>query len=311
MTEDIHFLTSKNTIKRIKEIQEKIIEYKPDIIWTWGGFEATFGLILSLLTGIKHINGSIRHGIVRFNRKQIWRMLILHLSKYRVANSYAGLKANYLKNGFVLYNGIDDRFFKPSNIPPDFPLDELNIKKDNLVFISIANLVPYKDYKTIIESLAMVNQHFTDFHYLIVGEGPERRNIECLIKHHELQDKIAILGQRTDIKELLSISNVLIHSSRGEGCSNAILEAMSCGLPIIATDTGGTREITNNDFGYLFPFKDVNRLYSILETLIHKKSELGIMGNAARTYAKNNFSVQKMISEYQKIIVAVSNKNQN
>jgi L-malate glycosyltransferase len=189
-------------------------------------------------------------------------------------------------------------------------LEYLNIKESKLIFISIANLVPYKDYKTLIESLAMLNR-FTDFHYLIVGEGPERKNIECLIKHHGLQDKITLLGQRTDIKELLNVSNVLIHSSRGEGCSNAILEAMACGLPVIATDTGGTSEIINNDFGYLFPFKDVNRLYSILKTITENKGELGKMGRAARTYAKDNFSVQKMISEYQKIIVAVSNKNQN
>jgi glycosyltransferase involved in cell wall biosynthesis len=126
-----------------------------------------------------------------------------------------------------------------------------------------------------------------------------------------LQDKITILGQRTDIKEILNVSNILIHSSRGEGCSNAILEAMACGLPIVATDTGGTAEIIHNDFGYLFPFKDVDRLYSILKTLTDNKGELEKMGRTARTYAKNNFSVQKMISEYQKIIVAVSNKNQN
>jgi glycosyltransferase involved in cell wall biosynthesis len=306
---DILYLNSKNPVKRYFEIRKLLKPGKTELIWTWGGFEASFGLVLSLLTGVKHINGSIRHGIVRFNRNQLWRMLVLQLSKNRVANSHAGLKANYLKTGFVLYNGIDERFFEPSIIPPDFLLDKLNIIKNRFVFISIANLVPYKDYKTIIEALNLLNQHFTDFHYLIVGEGPERKNIECLIQKNNLQDNITILGRRTDIKDLLNASDVFIHSSRGEGCSNAILEAMSCGLPVIATDTGGTSEIIQDDFGYLFPFKDVNSLYSIMKSLIENKTGLENMGKASKIFAKNNFSVQKMMTEYKKIITTVLNKN--
>lgn len=305
MAADVFYLSSKNPVKRYFEIRNIIRAEKADLVWTWGGFEATFGLLLSLFNSVKHVNGSIRHGIVRFNRKQLWRLLILHLSRYRVANSQAGLKANRLRSGFVLYNGIDDSFFEPLSDCTHAVLDELKIGKSTPVLISVANLVPYKDYETIIKALSRLDGEGIDFHYLVIGEGPQRSYIQSLITNYSLTGKITLLGRRHDIRQCLRASHLFIHSSRGEGCSNAILEAMACGLPVIATDTGGTGEVLSDDVGFLFPFRDSNRLYRLVKDMLEHPDQRSLLGKAAARNARSRFSTEKMISEYHHIIQSI------
>lgn len=304
MGEDVFYLTSKNIFKRLVQIRSLIKDQNPDLIWTWGGFEASIGVLMTLLLRITHVNGSIRHGIVRLNKKQLWRMFILHLSRYRVANSKAGLKANRLKKGFVLYNGLDTQFFDTDKNAEKEILRQFNIPPDNLVLISVANLVPYKDYKTVIKALGeILAERKYKFQYLIIGEGPERHHLERLIKELNLQANITIAGRRKDIRCLLISADIYIHSSRGEGCSNAILEAMAAGLPIIATDTGGTSEIVEKENGICFQFKNIYQLKKSILMLFDKPDLRNRMGNNSRKLAFEKYSATFFFQKYYKILM--------
>jgi len=303
MEADVFFLKSKNLIKRLIHIRQLIKELNPDVLWTWGGFEAGIGLFLSVITCKKHINGSIRHGIVRFNKKQVIRMILLHLSRYRVANSKAGLTANHIRKGFVIYNGIDKKFFEVNKSARSTILYELNIPVHFKIFISVANLVPYKDYYTVIKALGNIHNELNyDFHYIIVGEGPERKNLESLIKKLNLNNKITLTGRRNDIRELLSCGDVFIHSSRGEGCSNAILEAMAAGLPVIATDTGGTPEIVEAQNGICFEFQNESQLKCSILKLYESPGLIKEMGKNSRKIAIEKYSIDKIITNYVTIL---------
>lgn len=302
MSVDVIYLSSKNFFKRVIEIRRIIKENNTDIIWTWGGFEATFGLLLSVTSSVKHINGSIRHGIVRFNKHQLWRMVVLHLSKHIVANSNAGLRANKLKRGFVIYNGIDDKFFTQKDKKPYLIRTEFGIDDDTIILTSIANLVPYKDYNTILKALSAVKLSGIPFHYIAIGEGSERKNINKLIQTFNLNENVSFPGSRTDIKEILYTSDIFIHSSLGEGCSNAILEAMAAGLPIIATDTGGTNEIVNETNGGLFEFQNTEQLANILREMICNKSKRELMAENSKRRAQTEFSTDRMMYNYYNII---------
>ena len=302
LTGKLIYLKSRNPIVRIVDIYRVLRTEKPNIIWTWGGFEATFGLILSALTRVKHINGSIRHGIVLHNRKQLWRKFILHLSKYIVANSKAGLKANKLKRGFVLYNGIDHKFdtYKQSTIlNPDKKTEPL------VSFISVANLVPYKDYFTIIKSLANRKKQGYVFIYNIVGDGPMKNEILNFIKDHDLEKEITILGRIEDVEKHLTQSDIFIHSSKGEGCSNAILEAMFAGLPVIASNPGGTPEIVSKENGLLFEYKNADQLELQLKKLIDDPDLRREMGRQSAKIARENFTAEVMIKNYYNILKEV------
>jgi glycosyltransferase involved in cell wall biosynthesis len=309
LTEKIFYLQSRNPISRFFQMLHIIKTEKPVIIWSWGGFEATFGLLLSILTPARHINGSIRHGIVLRNRKQLWRMFILHLSRHIVANSHAGLKANKLKRGQVLYNGLDDRFFEKIN-QEQFLAENPDIKqiKDrNLpVLISVANLVPYKDYFTVLKAVEQLKKDGIGFSYLIVGEGPNRQAIEQQIREKGLDNDVFLLGRRQDVKALLSLADIFIHSSKGEGCSNAILEAMAAGLPVISTDTGGTSEIVKEPFGLLYDLGDSTQLYQALQNRLVQPGMLKKAGITAKEYAVQNFSTTQMLKHYRSILETTS-----
>ncbi len=289
---DVTYLKAKKPFARLIELIKILRKEKYDILWTWGGFEASYGLIASVFSSTKHINGSVRHGILSPKISQYWRTLILHLSKYRVANSRAGLNANFLKRGFVWYNGIDKKFKEKTYIS----------SSELITFISVANLVPYKDYFTTLDALSKLKHNGIKYRYWVIGGGPMKDEIQTYITKLGLEDEVSLLGKISNVNEYLPKADIFIHSSRGEGCSNAILEAMFSGLPIIASATGGTPEIVTPENGLLFEYQNKEQLFQQLEKLVKDKNLREKMGKKSIEVGKNNFSTEKMKQTYFDII---------
>jgi glycosyltransferase involved in cell wall biosynthesis len=216
-----------------------------------------------------------------------------------VANSYAGLRANGIKKGYVLYNGIDPRFDK-ANWPkePQKPINGV------LSLLSIANLVPVKDYFTVLEALKRVKDDGFSFHYSIIGEGPLRNEIETRIRELGLSKMVQLLGRVNDPETHLARADIFIHSSKGEGCSNAILEAMYMALPVIASDTGGTSEIVGTN-AILFEYKNIRQLYEAIKKLLQDESLRKDMSDESYQIASSRFSVNSMLANYNSIIAEI------
>jgi len=293
-------IRSKDRLSRMKEIAKVLRRERPDAVYSWGAPESFFALMLKPFFSYRFINGSIRHGIVSGSLAQYWRMLLLHLSGNIVANSRAGLKANHLGRGYVLYNGIDPKFL--ATINPEKKFSEMRNTLNHPVLISVANLVPYKDYFTVLKALAAIRDKGIRFSYLIIGEGPERKAIEESISRYRLHEEVTLLGSTSEVAQYLAISDIFIHSSKGEGCSNAILEAMAAGLPVIATDTGGTSEVVNSSTGRLFPYQDQEQLIIRLEELIASDSVMKSLGVQSRNEIIERFSIERMMKDYYQII---------
>lgn len=296
-------LKSKNFFKRLFDTFIICRQQKPDAIGTWGMMESIFGLITTSVLHIPMINFSVRHGIRKNKLAHRFRTFLLHLSKNIVANSRAGLKANHLAEGFVLYNGI-------GNIPAPIDAEKKNelkfkrlTQKNTIILISVANLVPYKDYFTVLKALKEIKEKGYNFYYLIIGDGPNRKEIENLIKQYQLSNNIKLTGRISDVDYYLETADIMIHSSLGEGCSNAILEGMKHGLPIIATDVGGNPEITTEVTAFLFDYGDKNKLIDLLVKLITDKSLRKKMGRNSYQIIKNKFTINKMIANYEEYIL--------
>ena len=170
------------------------------------------------------------------------------------------------------------------------------------------NLLPYKDYFTIFEALELLKQKGINFTYYIIGDGPLRANYESYLSKSIIKCNVVLLGNISSPEEYLVQSDIFIHSSKGEGVSNAILEAMYMGLPIITTDTGGTLEILE-DNAITFSYQDYQALYEGLNILINDEKLRKRMGEKSHSIVKEKYTTERMVRNYERIINAVINNN--
>lgn len=126
----------------------------------------------------------------------------------------------------------------------------LNISSNDVVFISVGELNDNKNHRVVIDALKSLKQ--LNFKYFIVGKGPNHNKLESIIDENDLNQKIKLLGYRQDVINLLQISDVFVFPSYREGLSKALMEAMSYGLPIIASKIRGNTDLVVDDFGGFF-----------------------------------------------------------
>lgn len=297
-----------------REYRELIKEHKPDVVFSWDGITSLYNLMLFKKYNYFFINGNIRHGIRLFKSSHFFRSFILWLSPYVVANSKAGLKANNLKQNnrnFVLYNGINIpglKFFtreeKRRLRKKIFP----GRNTGNLFFISVANFMPVKDYFTVIKALSELKNSIS-FEYLIIGDGPLRNQIIAEIEKSGLKENTHLIGRVSDIKKYLDISDIYIHSSKGEGISNTILEAMLAGLPIVSSDVGGVRETVYKKTSFLYGYEDMEGLKNCIIKALDSMDKNYFND---KNYVKHleKFSSETMVIDFCGILNKITGKEQ-
>lgn len=269
-SERIHYLNQPSRAKCLHEFNRYFKELNPQFVVSWDALTAFYCLLLSKRRRFCFINASVRHGVRMFKHAHLFRSLLLWLSPYRIGNSNAGMRANNLNPerlvNFVLYNSVDDKF------KPRFKGIELQQSREQLikdynpscrVFIAVANFEPVKDYFTVLRALAKYAEKQC-FYLLVLGDGPMKNQIAAEIEQLGLSGSVKLLGRVTNVSSYLRISDLFIHSSKGEGISNAILEAMFCGLPIVASDVGGVPETVFPGSSLLYPYKNSELLYRAL-----------------------------------------------
>jgi glycosyltransferase involved in cell wall biosynthesis len=295
----------KGFIARVTKTVKICKSYDAKAVISWGTLETVVGMMVSILVRIPLINFSIRHGIRKKQLSHFFRSFLLHLSKYVVANSKAGLQANNLSKGIIIYNGVE-------NIPEVFTKelnknDSINNQNHNnkMVFISVANLVPYKDYYTVLKAFKGLKEISSEFLYIIIGEGPNRARIEEIIDEYDLKENVLLTGSVQNVDDYLKMSDVMIHSSLGEGCSNAILEGMKSGLPIIASNVGGIPEIIDAENAMLFEYSDSKGLLNYMNKFIEDPLLSARLGQLSLNHVRDCFSVNKMIAQFEKVVQAI------
>ena len=147
------------------------------------------------------------------------------------------------------------------------------------------------------------------FYYLVAGDGPLRPEIENHIVSCGLKENVILTGRTENVSQYLFASDIMIHSSRGEGISNAILEAMYAGLPVIASDVGGVPETVYPGSSMLFPYRDAEALYSCLLKSYELKTSFDPHSDDYKKHLEK-FSVESMVNKFENIIDSVTAKTQ-
>lgn len=123
---------------------------------------------------------------------------------------------------------------------------EIGIEKDNIVLTYVAELNKNKNQMLLIKTMEQLIKESDKYRLILVGDGNKKQEYEQYITEHNLQEYIKILGRREDVPQILKLTNIYVASSLREGLPVNIMEAMYMGLPVIATDNRGHRELVEN-----------------------------------------------------------------
>ncbi len=206
----------------------------------------------------------------------------------------------------VIHNGIDITWWQSQTLR--FTEQELiDIKeeifltnKDSLIIISIAELHERKGLKYLIEAISTLKPKFPNIKLVIIGEGPERSELESQIKKLELEEFVILLGRRKEIPKLLKAANIFALPSRREAFGLVNLEAMITPLPIVATAVGGIPEVVTEN-GILVPPEDSEALAAVLKKLITSAPLREKLAAAGKKRILSDFDARKMAEKYEKI----------
>jgi glycosyltransferase involved in cell wall biosynthesis len=204
----------------------------------------------------------------------------------------------------TIYNGINLKHFR------------FNPKKPNHVFkiVTIGHLAPIKGHDVFIEAAKIVVEKLQNVQFVIIGEdksnaGENRRNIEDLIAKSNLGEKIKLIGWVDDIRPILSDFDLFVSAARSEPFGLVLLEAIACGVPVIATRSEGAQEIIeSNQSGILTPLEDAEPLAEKILDLLNspeKRKNLSVNG---RKRVEDCFSLEKMVLETENFYRGVLEK---
>ncbi len=225
-----------------------------------------------------------------------WLRTIWHGATGVVANSqglYALATAFDSRTAIsIVPNGVDSQEFP--NPPREWSPPRL---------LSVGRVVYQKGYDIAVRALAGLRD--LEWEWYIAGDGPHLPTVRRLLDEYEMHDRVHFLGWQSaeQVKNEYAAANLFLHPSRHEGMPNAILEAMSSGLPVIASRIAGNEElILDGETGLLFPVEDAEALRGALSELLTQAKRRELMGLAARRRIEESFGWRRVAEQYQSIL---------
>jgi glycosyltransferase involved in cell wall biosynthesis len=198
----------------------------------------------------------------------------------------------------VLRNGLDLSRFDALASHPGDPLPR---QPGDVAVAVVGNFWPVKDHRTLVEAAGLLKDRFPKLRFFCAGDGVERAYVESRIRELGLEDRVVLLGHRTDIPSLLARSDAFLLCSTAEGLSNAIIEAMAARLPVIATRVGGNPELIDGKRGLLVPPRDPAALADAVARLLLDPAEAKEMGRRGRAFVEAELTLSRMQSAHEEL----------
>lgn len=293
-----------NSLRSIIKLRRILKELRPDVVHTrnWPGMD---GIIAARLAGIRNVvHGEHGWGMDDPDgrspkRMRIRRLLTRWVREYtcvsRAIERWLAEEIRVRRPVTQIYNGVDTDTFRPGTGEP--VRAELGIPGDALVVGIVGRLDPIKDHPTLFQAFDRLRDKVPDARLLVVGDGPERARLESLAG-----EGVIFLGDRADVPEILRALDLFVLSSRNEGVSNTILEAMATGLPVVATRVGGNPELVKDgQTGTLVPTGDPVALAQALAAYAASPQRRVAGGATGRTWAVERFSIAAMVQGYETV----------
>ena len=222
-----------------------------------------------------------------------------------IANSQ-GVRDFYVQQGLpadkirVIPNGVGPA--QPSGTTRGQLFAELGLPDDSRLIGLVGRLWLQKRVKDAIWSADLLKVIRDDVHLLVIGDGPHRDRLMKFRDQSLIRDKVHFLGQRGDVPRMMPHFDVLWSTSGYEGQSNSIMEAMAAGVPVVASDVPGTRElVVDGETGYLVPVGERAAFTRHANKLLDDASLARRLGAAGKARMAEHFGVEKMVHRYAEL----------
>lgn len=197
-------------------------------------------------------------------------------------------------------NGIDFNIFD-RNATYHSLREVLGIKPTDVVVCNVAVLSERKGQRQLIEAAAMLRDKYP-VKVVIAGDGPARKDLESAARQQKVDDIVFFLGSRSDVNSVLANSDIFVLSSYHEGLPNSLMEAMAMGLPCVATDVGGVRQlIDDRKNGIVVRPKSSDEIARAIAGLIENPGVMKAYGDNAFVKMKNEYSQETVTKELETI----------
>jgi glycosyltransferase involved in cell wall biosynthesis len=306
----VHFVTRK--FKKDPSVLIKLYyivrQMQPDLIQSWSSMTSVYIFPIARWLGIPFINAIIADAPYRvrpFSQAWIRRKLTFPFSDAIIGNSLAGLQAYRAPKGksFAIHNGFD--FNRIANIVPAETIrSQLGIATEKVVGM-VGKFEKRKDYDTYLEAAVQVISQRPDVTFLAVGDGELLAACEQFVSGRD-DGRIIFTGRREDVESIVNAFDIGVlttnHQVHGEGISNALMEYMVLGKPVIATQGGGTAElIPDEKVGYIIQPGNPTGLAEKLLFLLDHPDQARQVGEKGRQRIYEKFNLDRMTDDYIKL----------
>ena len=223
-----------------------------------------------------------------------------------VANSQAG-ESYAISRGInptrikVIYNGINLERLAPNLATVARLRQNMRVPPGGKVVGITASLTTAKNHATFLQMAKLVSQAMPQTRFAVLGDGPLRSTLEEMAKELGIDSVVTFFGNQREVGSYISLYDIgCLTSVDHEGCSNATLEAMALGKPVVVTDIGGNREIVDHGkTGLVIPPKDPQAFSKAILTCLKQPDWTRQLGERARQKVLTQFSVERMVQDYQ------------
>jgi len=298
----------KNNMLRVFKLRRAIKDSSPDVVICFQDrtnvltILATIGLSVPLIVSERTITHHHMIGL-SWDRLRRW---IYHRAYAVVVqtNKVKEIVSEYVPRDqiIVIPNPVKISADKINSVKQEYTQSSFNLRTPFVV--AMGRLAVVKGFDLLLEAFAK-NQHRNWF-LVIIGDGPERGHLESMANQLEIDDRVQFLGQVATPSNILSKAALFVLSSRYEGFPNALLEAMSIGLPVISFDcpVGPGEIIENGVNGVLVPPEKAKELASAMDNLMSNESERRRLGAQAKKIGET-YSIDAVMNQWDNILKPV------
>jgi colanic acid/amylovoran biosynthesis glycosyltransferase len=200
----------------------------------------------------------------------------------------------------VIPPAVDAEFFSP--------VESSGSPRTGLRLVSVGSLIWRKGYEYLVMAVHRLLDRGLDCSLSIIGDGPELQRVAFTIQDLGLEERVTLLGHLPpeEVRDILHASDIFVLSSLSEGISNAVLEAMACGLPVVTTDCGGMREaVMDGVEGFVVPVRDPEAMAEAVDFRVENPSRREELGRSARARARDCFSLDEQVTQFLTLIRSV------